>query len=221
MKSHNWDTIGVREDHGREASAYLREQDLMDGHCGKYAQRFEIQDLVSPCSPIYQSLQRLCERKRLFVLGWEGVEGIVTIADLLKQPVRLMLFAEVSLLEMALLTMIGQLFPNDGWTAKLSACRVEKARELHSQRILKKQDIDLADCLQLFDKARILLKDEKWDAWGFASKGEADGFFESLNTLRDNLAHGQDPSQGADWTEVSTLFTKTQEITRRIAGGHG
>lgn len=223
MKSRNWDVIGVCDGGEAEASAYyLHQQDLKDGHCGQYAQRFEIQDIVAPSAPIYQSLHWLCERKRLFVLGRKGVEGIVSIADLQKQPVRLMLFAAVSLLEMAMLARIRQLFAKEEeWAAKLSEGRIQKARELHAQRGQKGQDIDLADCLCLSDKATILLKSsDECEVWGFTSKHVAEKFFKPVQTLRDNLAHGHDPSQGADWAEICTMFTKAQEITHRMSELH-
>ena len=217
MAAHNWDAIGLCQDDSASTSAYLNRQDLKDGPCGQYAQQFDIQDLVSSYSPIYQSLQRLCERKRLFVLGRKGVEGIVTVADLQKQPVRLMLFAAVSLLEMAMLAKIRLSFTDGRWFTMLKSERADAALSLHTKRLNKGQDIDLADCLQLCDKATILLKNSDLGAWGFASKSKANHFFGRVQTLRDNLAHAQDPSEGTDWPEVCAMFARVQELTRQLA----
>ena len=217
MATRNWDVIGIRQDDSAATSAYLNRQDLKDGPCAQYARRFDIQDLVSSYSPICQSLQRLCERKRLFVLGRKGVEGIVTVADLQKQPVRMMLFAAVSLLEMAMLARIRQVHPEGQWAASLTEGRVQVADRLYAERFRKCQDMDLADCLQLCDKATILLKSDDWSGWGFSSKGKASEFFDRAQTLRDNLAHAHDPSEGADWAQVCKLFARTEELTRQLA----
>ncbi len=218
MKTRNWDVMGMRQDDSAPTSAYLTRQDLKDGSCCQYAQSFEIQDLVSSYAPIYQCLPALCERKRLFVLGRSGVEGIVTAADLQKQPVRLMLFAAVSLMEMAMLARIRQVHPAGQWASLLGQGRIKAAEALHAERRKKGQDIDMADCLQLCDKAGILLKGNEWTKWGFSSKVEASEFFGSVQTLRDNLAHAQDPSEGTDWGQICSLFIKIEQITRQMAG---
>ena len=78
--------------------------------------------------------------------------------DAVNHPVvRMWLFGAITLYEMALGPLIEQIFPERKWQDVLPAARLEKARELQRERGRRKQHCDLIDCLQLTDKAEIML----------------------------------------------------------------
>ena len=222
MEENNWDAVGFCTDQtmGATATNFLQPQDLagLRGDlCHTKGRPFEITDLVSGDTPIAQCLEHLVRRGRLFVLDSSGVRKIVTLADLNKQPVRVMLFAAVSLLEMAMLSKIQQLFQDTQWEGLLSADRVAKARDLLGQRKDKGHDIVLADCLQMGDKATILLKrSQTCSEWEFQSNAQAKKFFKRLNSLRDQLAHSQDPTGDSDWLEVCKMYLRTESLIRKL-----
>ena len=220
MENRDWDVLGLTE--GQENClrivAYVHREDLAGGVCGDYQREFGIDTLVSWYAPIRHCLPRLCQQEWLFVLGRDGVEGIVTLADLQKQPVRMMLFSIVSLLEMALLRLIRKRYPNEEWRDLLSEDRIEGVKRLFDQRKDKGQQIDLADCLQICDKSTILLRAEGLcGVWGFSSKRRANEFFDDLQTLRDNLAHSQDPTCGDDWQGVLSIVQEAEVILDKTA----
>lgn len=221
MSDQNWDTIGLRNDTDstKGASAYITRESLADGLCGQYRRDFCVHDLVSIHMPIRDCLARVVERRWIFVLGRHGVDSIVTIADLQKQPVRLMLFAGVSLLEIAIGDIIRKKYPDGAWQSLLSEPRLDKAIQLQALRRQKDQELDLVSCLQICDKAAVLLRQNGiWHSWGFESKNKALDFFRAFQDLRDTLAHAQDLDGPGGWAEICSTFAQAENMLRVLSG---
>jgi len=71
--------------------------------------------------------------------------------------------------------------------------------------------VDLADCLQLSDKAQILMDDEQQRAaLGLQTKGAAKRVMKDLESLRNNLAHAQDIVIH-DWPQIARLAQRIEE----------
>ena len=157
------------------------------------------------------------DKQRLFVLGTKGVEGIITLADLHKQPIRMLLFSLISLLEMSLVDFIRERYPYDTWQENLTEGRVAKARDLFDERKKANQDSSLVECLQFSDKSDILLKDSIWNE-SFESEKQAREFFKSLRKLRDNLAHSQ-INIWSDISEIVNLFERGENILSQMLNG--
>lgn len=173
----------------------------------------QVDQLVAENASLWEVMSRLAGSKWLLVLTSSGVTGIVTVADLAKQPARLLMFGIVSLLEMSMLTLIRLEYPDDGWRDLVSSGRLEKARGLFTQRRAKGQDIDLADCLQWSDKAAICAKTERLRLrWGFSGKGECDRLFARIQDLRDQLAHSQHPAPDGDWGGVAETLGRADKL---------
>ena len=105
----------------------------------------------------------------------------MTRGDLQKAPVRLWLFGLVSLLEMQMLRVVRERYPADSWVPLLTDERCVGARRVFAERRRRNEANDLSDCLQLGDKATILMKD--WDLFalsGFASKRALEMFFKDV-----------------------------------------
>ena len=176
-------------------------------------QPIQIHQLVAETTPLWQAMPRLAESLWLFVLTPSGPTGIVTLADLAKQPARLLMFGVLSLLEMAMLAIIRREFPDTDWCDLLSNGRIEKASTLLAQRREKGQDIDLADCLQWCDKAAICAKSEQIRTrWDLPGKGQCDRLFEEIQVLRDQLAHSQHPAPDGDWRRVVKCLQEADRL---------
>ena len=216
MGKRHFDVLGVNDCDGG-IIGYVRADETRGGKVEDSYKCFSIDEIVSSDTPLKDCIQRVCEVGRFFVLGPNGIEGIVTVADLRKPPVCLMIFGVVSSLETALLAWICKKYPREEWKNMISEDRAKEAMKLHEERRKKNQEIGLADCLQLCDKATIFRKNDDMcpSAYGFQSKGEAKDFFNSLRTLRDNLAHSQDPTEGSDWLSVSELVNQAQEVLKQ------
>lgn len=220
MVEQNWDTMGLSSagDDTKRVCGYITRESLRDGDCGQFRRDFDVGELVSMHMPIRDCLPRLVERRRLFALGRRGVDAIVTVADLQKQPVQLVLFGGVSLLEIALGNKIRRDYPDESWESYLSVERRDNARRLQDLRRQKDQELDLVACLQICDKATILMKQkEACRTFGFESKAKASEFFERVQDLRDRLAHAHDLEGTGGWEEVSSTFSRAEELLRILS----
>jgi len=105
MDNNGYDVLGL-EDENYKVIGYIERKEGLEGICQDHNQIFAIDDLISLQTPLKNVMFQIADKKRLFVLGGNGVEGIITLADLHKQPVRMFLFSIISLLEMTMAKLI-------------------------------------------------------------------------------------------------------------------
>ncbi|HAM73672.1 MAG TPA: hypothetical protein DCM86_18720 [Verrucomicrobiales bacterium] len=214
MRRREFDVVGLRE--GGVVTGYVTTNDLTTGEAGARIRRFDPGELLSEGDPLLQAFEALRSRRHLFIqlLGQPG--GIITRGDLQKAPVRLWLFGLVSLLEMQLLRVIRQRHPGKGWEPHLPAARLQATRRVFQERRRRNEENDLSDCLQLADKATLLMKDGVLFAIsGFASKRAAETFFKEVGTLRNALAHANDILAGR-WPALADLVTRLEDLLERL-----
>lgn len=146
-----------------------------------------------------------------FVTAMGDVAGVITRGDTQQPVVRMWLFGIITLIELELLERIKTLWPDGGWTRLVSPGRLDKAQTLLEERRRRGQHVDLADCLQLSDKAQILMDDEQQRAaLGLQTKGAAKRVMKDLESLRNNLAHAQDIVTH-DWPQIARLAQRIEE----------
>jgi hypothetical protein len=127
------------------------------------------------------------------------------------------LFGIITLVEMDLAARIRTRWPDGGWTGLLSAGRLDKAQALLLERRRRGQHPDLLDCLQLSDKAMVLMEDaEQLAAFGFTTKGAAQRVLKDLESLRNNLAHAQDIVTH-DWPQIARLASRVEDTIARAS----
>lgn len=223
MNQKHFDVLGLAED-GR-IIGYLAKKELEDGDdltesvCESFKNDFEIMLLVSESCPLEDCISKLGQTERLFLLRSTGIDGIITRADLHKQPVRMLLFSVISLLEMTLLSLIRKEYADDkGWKTLLCEQRLEEAKRLLRKRQDAGMEIDLVDCLQLCDKGEIIRKtDDLREQIGFMSKRECEAFFGHLEKIRNALAHGLafEAIPNLAWQQIFDTFQKAQEVLKK------
>ena len=200
----DFDVMGL-EDKGK-VYGYVERESLGSGPCRNYQKTFHPSELISKSTPLTDLFPLLRNAPRMFVLDGNRVMGIVTRGDLQKAPVRMLLFGFITLIEMNLLRLIRTRHPNDSWITSLSDNRVNKARELHANRKAKNEALDLAECLQLCDKSKLILRIPVVQHRIESEFGKSgDRFLASLEKLRDKLAHAQDIVLGTTWVEIADL----------------
>lgn len=214
LRSHSFDAAGVQEGNGGPVLGYVLTSDLQDDRVDKHMRPFIPHDLLSFASPLADALRALTTLSLVFVLGRNGVEGIITRADLNKPAARMYVFSVISLFEMHLTYWIRNSYRGASWRERLSAGRLEKAEQLQRLRQEHRQDLDLVDCLQFADKGRLIAKSDKALA---ALNVDGVREFESLvgrcEQLRNNLAHGQaDLAGGTDWGAILNDISTVQGI---------
>ncbi|KAA6182517.1 bifunctional (p)ppGpp synthetase/guanosine-3',5'-bis(diphosphate) 3'-pyrophosphohydrolase [Thiohalocapsa marina] len=150
-----------------------------------------------------------------FVTAMGDVAGVICRGDMQQPIVRMWLFGIITLLELELLERIRSCWPDGSWTERLSAGRLSKAQALLEERRRIGQHVDLADCLQLSDKAQIVMEDEQQRlAFGLRTKGAAKRVIKDLESLRNNLAHAQD-IVSHDWPQIARLAQRIEEMWDR------
>lgn len=216
MEAREFDVVGLRE-HG-VVTGFVSRRDLGEGTTGQHRCAFAPGDVLPDGEPLLSAFAALRDRRHVFITVLGHVGGIVTRGDLQKAPVRLWLFGLVSLLEMQMLRVVRERYPADAWTGLLSGERVTGARRVFAERQRRNEENDLSDCLQLGDKATVLMKDPVLFALsGFTSKRALETFFKDVGTLRNALAHANDILSGR-WPGLVDLVTRLEGLLERLEG---
>jgi hypothetical protein len=102
----------------------------------------------------------------------------------------------------------------DSWHQYCGKSRLNKARELQAERLRLSPQVDLLDCLQLTDKAKIIFQaSENLEEYGFSSKSMVDKVSRELEHLRNHLAHGQ-PIAEENWPQIVRLASNLERVVR-------
>ncbi|MGJ7923054.1 hypothetical protein [Neobacillus sp. LXY-4] len=191
MEEFDFDYFGV-ESNGK-IIGYIMKQELGDQSISNYVHYFAMEDLVSESTSLIEVLQILKEKHPVFILEKNQVSKLITVADLQKQPIRMLVFGLISLLEMELVQLIMNSYPNEDWKSCLSEGRMTKVVQVHETRKEKNEGLGVIECLQLSDKGTIIKKTPGLlKQLGFVSKTDAAQFFRSIEEMRNNTAHSQE-----------------------------
>lgn len=197
MRAKGFDAVGVRTQgvvtHYVEAHA-ITGPSIDDEIC-------EIADekVIAETTSLRTVVTLLEQEPRLFVRSLGQIGGIITRADLQKVTIRMWLFGVLSLIEMQMMRVILQRYPNDSWKLHLKPEALSKAEEIHRDRARRDLETSLADCLAWSTKARLVCAvDDVRIALGFVSKGKGSRMFSRLQALRDRLAHAHVLITGSD-----------------------
>jgi CBS domain-containing protein len=195
-------------------AGFAWKDDLAAGNCGECARRFGRDQVVYGDAYLSDVILVLTRHNHCFISVLDSVVGVVTRSDIEKPIVRMWLFGMITMVEMSLATTIRSKWPDDSWREHCPPGRLKKAEELCAERSRREQQCELIDCLQLSDKGRILLRDPQTIIeFSFKSKGEAEQAIRDLESLRNNLAHGQGIIT-YDWPQIVRM---TQQIELIVA----
>lgn len=203
MEIRKFDVMGLTD--GERITRYVRREELGDGTCDAHGRQIELTEIVSSTTPLIDLLPLMKTAGHLFVLERAKLNSIVTLADLQKSPVRMLLFGLVSLLDMYLLTLVRRSYPDDSYQDALHPKRLDAARRIYEERVKRNEEIDVADCLQICDKRDLILKKVASASLGFKSKAKMEEFLSDAEKLRDRLAHSQGLVLGTSWPAVIDL----------------
>ncbi|WP_318502354.1 hypothetical protein [Bacillus sp. T3] len=109
MDELDFDYFGVES--GGKLIGYVVKNELGEQSIAEYIRYFAMEDLVSEATSLIELLQILKEKHPVFILEKNQVRKLITVADLQKQPIRMLVFGLISLLEMELVRLIQNSFP--------------------------------------------------------------------------------------------------------------
>ncbi|WP_445486849.1 hypothetical protein [Niallia sp. 03133] len=191
---------------------YIIQSELRDGLISDYMHPFKMEEIVSDSTSLIEVLEILRDKHPVFVLERNQIKKLITVADLQKQPIRMLVFGLISMLEMNLVELIKQNYAHEQWKACLNENRIQKAIEIFRMRKNKNEGLGLIDCLQLSDKGEIILKTPSLlDMLGFRSKTEVKQFFKAIEELRNNTAHSQEYVY-EDFTDFLDIITRMEKM---------
>jgi hypothetical protein len=193
---------------------YLRLSDLQAGQCADCFRNFTVDQVLSGSAVFSDVIHVLTRHDYCFVTLLGNVSGVISRDDINKPMVRMWLFGIVTMIEMGLVQMIDDQYPEQSWQSVVSAGRLEKARQIQAERQRRNQYCELIDCLQLSDKGQILMEnDGAMKRLGFESKSVAKRAVKELESLRNHLAHAQD-IVSHDWAQIARLSQRMEEVAR-------
>lgn len=150
-----------------------------------------------------------------FVLLEGNVIGVIGRGDMEKPVVRMWLFGMIILVEMAVVEGIRSRLPDGAWQEFVSEGRLNKAKQLLEERRRRKLGGDLLDCLQFSDKMELaMLRASYFREAGFASAAAMRRVIKEMESLRNNLAHGQDITS-SDWPQIVRMTRRLHQLLRR------
>jgi hypothetical protein len=167
--------------------------------------------IVSADMPIANLISELKDNHYRLILRGGRIDGLVTQSDLLKLPVRILVFGLITHLEQVMADIVSVRWPDDSWFPKLTESRqskiIEKEAELR-RRGMNPPKIELTEFSDKRNLCKELVNDGK-------SKFKEE--LEKLRELRDQLAHAStfvDRSDGK--TGVVAFVEKFESATRWI-----
>ncbi len=216
MAENQFDVLPVR--HGSTITGYIKATDVGPGRCRDYERPLFPGEITSAGTPLIDILRSFMEedRERIFVLEGSRVTGLIARADLQRSPVRIALFGLITLFEIRVLQAIREVYPDESWQSKLGPGRLRMAQDIQAERERRNQILELSDCLQIVDKGTIAAKTEVIKSQlELGGRDRVESFFGKLETVRNNLAHGNDVIGGTSWSEVLGTILKVESILER------
>jgi len=144
--------------------------------------------LVAASTGVLSYVRLAAESPYNLVVKENRICGIATPSDLLKLPVRVVLFTLITHLESTMGALIRRRFPSSGWEKHLSGARRQKLRDDQARLTERRMDSDTVLLCQLCDKREIIAK-------GILPPGQRTGFsrdLEDLEKLRNDVMHASD-----------------------------
>jgi hypothetical protein len=214
MNKNDIEVVGVRRE--GVVAGYVQQQDLIDGKCGEHMHCFDKEIVLAETSFYPEVIDCLSRSKYCFISVLGSVGAVITRNDIQKPSVRMWLFGMITIVEIFIARTIEIKYPQSAWRRELSPERLKKAEDLQNERKRRDQHVTLLDCLQLGDKAKILMKDpEMREDMGFESKRTADKALKDFESLRNNLAHAQDIIT-YNWDSIVIISRRLNKIMTRI-----
>ncbi|GFO66670.1 hypothetical protein GMLC_02490 [Geomonas limicola] len=203
--------VGVREE--GYLTGYLLEEDIDDeGGVGE-PRGFASLQLVSLETPLAEIIHSLTYHSHCFVTLEREIIGVIGRFDIEKPAARMWLFGLIMVIDNLATGAIREYWHPSAWQELLTEGRRSKAEALYLERQRRKMPGTLLDCLQFSDKLQILMDNDGFlEVLGFASVKAAKRVVADLESLRNNLAHGQQIAN-ADWPAIARLARMFEEAS--------
>lgn len=205
---------GVRQEGRIVASVKRAALDALgEAACAQAARTLTRAECVASEAGLAEVVHVLTRHDHAFVTLLGEPVAVIGRNDMQKPVVRMWLFGILTLAELDFTGRIRARWPGGEWTAKLSAARLDKARQLQLERQRRGHACTLLDCLQFGDKLRLLIEDPAELArLDLPGRSAAKRVIADLESLRNHLAHAQD-IVSHDWAQIARLARRVEEMS--------
>jgi hypothetical protein len=213
MSARSLSVMGLREN--GEICGYIRLTDDPPGtgSCREHLREFRPGQIIGDDCSLSEVIQVLSRQEYAFVTVFGVVAGFVGRGHLNSPVTRMWLFGILTLFEMGMVNLIRKYFADESWRPLVPATRLEKALALQQERSRRRRQSPLVECLQLSDKGQILLEHPLGPKLlDIRSKAAAKRMIKSMESLRNNLAHGQDVVK-YDWASIAAIAGRIEEAS--------
>ncbi|MGB5224161.1 MAG: HD domain-containing protein [Arenicellales bacterium] len=209
MELHQLDIVCLREQ--GTIVGYARHEDLIGKSCRENMRVFREGQVIPGESPFSDVIHVLTLQQYGFISVLGEIAGVFSRQDINKPVARMWLFGIITFVEMDVMKVITQYFPDDSWQSALTQERLDRAKALQEERNRRGQHCSLLDCIQLSDKGKIIIsKEETLALSGLESRRSAKKVVREMESLRNNLAHAQDIVT-YDWGQIVRLTQRLEE----------
>lgn len=215
MSTQSLSVMGLREN--GEICGYVRHADvsLGTGNCRDHLRPFRPGQIIRDDGSLSELIEVLTRQEYAFVAAFGAVGGYVGRGNLNSPVARMWLFGILTLFEMRMVRLVQTYFADESWRSLVPAARLDKAIMLQQERSRRNQHTTLVECLQLSDKGQILLEHPLGlKLLDIRSKSAAKRMIKSMESLRNNLAHGQDIVT-YDWASIAGIAGRLEEVSYR------
>ena len=199
----------------------VRLHDLQDaaGIVASVAEPIRVDEVVAGSTGLASLLPRFAERDHFYVLDGDGIQGIVTRADLQLPPVSMAVLGLVVSLEMALTDLIAT-YSHGSWLEEMQDGRREKLLERFEKTQRANAEITELECLDLIDRFDLVGRiSALGDALGLTSTNQVEKAKKRVEKLRNPLAHGGSLiGAHEDFDETLRTIDFVQELAARAWG---
>ena len=205
--------FGVRR--GGRVAGYVTRADLAQGAFAAAMRPFQRAQLLDREASLVDVVLALSRHELCFIRLHDEVVAYAGRGQLQGPVARMWLFGMITSIEAAVTERIRAGCTEAEWMQLVTPARLQKARELQAARAAAGREAVLLDCLQLSDKARVLLAvdHQPRPLLRANSKAESQRLVRDLENLRNSLAHAQDIVTH-DWTEIARLARRVEELAR-------
>lgn len=165
----------------------LERSTAVRGRVGEAMRPLDDSLLVAFDEPIKGFIPKLQETPYRLVVRGAQIDGIVTWSDVHKLPVRLLVFALITHLEMLMAEAIVEHYGEDGWLGALKPKRREKVNEKSATLRADELDPPLIELTEFADKKELLVAGPIAD-WELGSSRARDEL-RRIEDLRNKVAH--------------------------------
>jgi hypothetical protein len=209
---------------GRVVGVLERTSPVSEGTVRAYMRPLDDSILVSAEEPLPKFLSTLERTPYRLVVKGTQIEGIVTLSDVPKLPVRLMGFTLVAYLEMIMAELIRTRCAADEiWLGLLDPNRVKVLRNRLERRVRENLHLSLLEVTDFKDKISVVVKSCGLDENSARQLSQ-------IRDLRNSIAHSRDVAHGEHgvrafleqlrltekWIETLTSFVR--ESLRNVNG---